>query len=102
MDWTMDKAIHEFISLSKQVFSKRKWLKPPILHHASQLMYSHRYKTDLVEAALQSAFGQGLLFGFNGSAKSDRVMVGVVAGVDGGRHLFLFTDYSRDSRGSGK
>jgi hypothetical protein len=102
MDWSIEKAISEFINLSKQAFSKRKWLREPIVRHAAQLMYSYRYESEGIETALQTAFGHGLLYGFNQSAKSNRVRTGVVAAVRGHDLPFLFTNYSRNSAGSGR
>jgi hypothetical protein len=101
MDWSVDKAISEFEKLSHEAFSKRQWLKVPMFRHTAQLLYSHRFKSEGINSALQKAFGQGLLFGFNASSSSDKVKVGVVAGVSGIRRPFLFTNYSRNSTGKG-
>lgn len=101
MDWSVEKAITEFENLSHEAFSKRQWLKVPMFRHTAQLLYSHRFKSEGIDGALQKAFGQGLLFGFNESSSSDKVKVGVVAGVTGIRRPFLFTNYSRNSTGRG-
>jgi hypothetical protein len=101
MDWSVAKAITEFESLSHQAFSKRYWLKVPMFRHTAQLLYSHRFKSEGIEGALKRAFGQGLLYGFNEASSSDKVKVGVVAGVSGVRRPFLFSNYSRNSTGRG-
>jgi hypothetical protein len=101
MDWPVDKAITEFENLSHQAFSKRFWLKVPMFRHTAQLLYSHRFNSEGIEGALKQAFGQGLLYGFNKASSSDKVKVGVVAGVPGIRRPFLFSNYSRNSTGRG-
>ena len=101
MDWSVDRAIAEFENLGHKAFSKRQWLEVPMFRHTAQLLYSHRFKSEGIESALQEAFGQGLLFGFNESSSSDKVKVGVVAGVTGIRRPFLFSNYSRNSTGKG-
>lgn len=101
MDWSVDKAITEFENLSHEAFSKRQWLKVPMFRHTAQLLYSYRFKSEGIDSALQKAFGQGLLFGFNESSSSDKVKVGVVSGVSGIRRSFLFSNYSRNSTGKG-
>ncbi|KAH7382108.1 hypothetical protein BKA64DRAFT_713345 [Cadophora sp. MPI-SDFR-AT-0126] len=98
-DWSVDKAITEFENLSHEAFSKRQWLKVPMFRHTAQLLYSHRFKSEGINSALQKAFGQELLFGFNESSSSDKVKVGVISGVSGIRRSFLFSNYSRNSTG---
>ena len=102
MNWPVEEAIKQFQSFSDQAFSKRQWLKVPMFRHTAQLLYSYRFKSEGIEGALQKAFGQGKLFGFNEVTSSEKVKVGVVAGVAGGRKPYLFTNYSRNSIGHGK
>jgi hypothetical protein len=101
MGWSMDEAVSEFEAFSHEAFSKRQWLKVPMFRHTAQLLYSYRFKSGGINSALQRAFGQGLLLGFNASSSSDQVKVGAVAGVSGIRRPFLFTNYSRNSTGKG-
>jgi len=101
MDWTVQKAITEFENLSCQAFLKRDGLKVPLFRHPAQLLYSYRFESHGIESALRKAFGQGRLYGFNGNTSSDRVKVGVVAGVAGVTQPILFTNYSRNSTGRG-
>jgi hypothetical protein len=101
-NWSIDTAIDEFEKLSEVAFLKRIWLKVPVFCHTAQLFCSYRYKSDGIEAALQTAFGQGPLFGHNESSSQDTVKVGVVSGVFGERQPYIFTNYSRDMAASGK
>ena len=99
MGWPVRKAIKEFERLSFESFSKSYRTGIPIFRNAMQLLYSYRYRDHGLNTALQSAFGQGLLFGPNESRTSEKVKVGVVAAVPGGRRPYLFTNYSRNSTG---
>jgi hypothetical protein len=101
MDWSVEHAITEFETLSNLAFSKRQWLKVPPFRHTAQLLYSHRFKSEGIDGALQKGFGEGLLYGFNKSSSSDKVKVGVVAGVSGVRRPYLFSNYTRNSTGLG-
>ncbi|KAL8786710.1 MAG: hypothetical protein Q9213_002647 [Squamulea squamosa] len=101
MGWSVKRAISEFERLSRQAFSKNDYAGIPVFRHSTQLLYSHRYKGKSLDNALQSAFGQRLLFGSNKSTNSEKVKVGVLAAVPGGRRPYLFTNYSRDSGGQG-
>ena len=69
----------------------------PFFRHSAQLLFSHRYKGEGLNSALRTAFGQALLFGPNESSTSEKVKVGVLAAVPGGRRPYLFTNYSRNS-----
>ena len=95
----MQRAINEFERLSKKAFSKNESTGIPIFRNLAQLVYSHRYKGEALNNALQEAFGQELLFGSNQSFNSDKVKVGVLAAVPGGRRPCLFTNYSRTTTG---
>ena len=99
MGWSVKDAISHFERLSDQAFSKRDWAGVPIFRDSTQLLFSHRFKSKNIDRALQEAFGQGLLFGPNEWSSSDKVKVGVVAAIPGGRRPYLFTNYSRNSTG---
>lgn len=71
----------------------------PVFRNSAQLLFSSRYKDKGLNTALKSAFGKGLLFGSNISSNSEKVKVGVLAAVPGGRRPYLFTNYSRNSNG---
>lgn len=100
MNWSVERAMHEFEKLSNLAFSKRQWLKVPVFRHGAQLLYSHRFMSEGIDGALQKAFSQGYLFGDSYSSV-EKVKVGVVAGVPGGRRPYLFSNYSRNSTGQG-
>ena len=97
MGWSVEKAISEFERLSAQAFAESDHRGIPKFRHSTQLLYSHRYKGEGLNGALQRAFGQGLLFGSSKSSTSEKVKVGVLAAVPGGRRPYLFTNYSRNS-----
>ncbi|CAF9904931.1 MAG: hypothetical protein HETSPECPRED_004827 [Heterodermia speciosa] len=91
------KAIHEFKRLSLQAFSNQDSKGPSLFRHSAQFLFSHRYKGEGLNSALQAAFGrQPLLFGPNEYSTSEKVKVGVLAAVPGGRRPYLFTNYSRN------
>ncbi|KAL9611586.1 MAG: hypothetical protein Q9167_003775 [Letrouitia subvulpina] len=102
MNWSVDRAISKFEKLSQEAFSKCRWLKVPLFRNAAQLLYSHRFKSEGIEGALQNAFRQGRLYGFSEHTSSERVKVGVVASVLGSHRPYLLTNYSRDSMGQGE
>ena len=97
MGWSVEKAIGEFEYLSARAFSKSDKTGIPVFRHSAQLLYSHRYKGQAIDMALQEVFGQGLLFGANETSHSEKVKVGVLAAVHGSRRPYLFTNYSRNS-----
>lgn len=99
MGWSIEKATGEFERLSARAFTERDFIGIPIFRHSAQLLFSHRYKDDGLNTALKTAFGEGLLFGPNKSTTSEKVKVGVLAGVPGGRRPYLFTNYSRNPTG---
>ena len=100
MNWSVDRAISEFEKLSQEAFSERRWLKNRLFRHAAKFLYSHRFESEGIENALQTAFPlQGRLFGFSEYMSSERVKVGVVASVLGSHRPYLLTNYSRDSTG---
>jgi predicted acylesterase/phospholipase RssA len=99
MGWSVERAIRKFEELSAEAFSKSDYTGIPIFRHSTQLLYSHRYKGEGLENALKQAFGQGQLFGPNEFSPSEKVKVGVLAAVPGGRRPYLFTNYSRNSTG---
>lgn len=97
MGWSVQKAIVEFQRLSGRAFSDH--IGIPMFRHTAQLLYSHRYAGEGLDLALQTAFGDGLLFGSKDTPASEKVKVGVLAGVPGGRRPYLFTNYSRNHTG---
>ena len=99
MGWPIERAIKEFARLSNQAFSRRDWLGIPIYRNPAQLLFSYRFRSDPINPALQEAFGQGLLFGPSESITSDKVKVGVLAAIPGGRRPYLFANYSRNPTG---
>jgi len=99
MGWSVQRAISEFERLSVQAFSKRELIGIPVFRNSAQLLFSSRYKGEGLNTALRRAFGEGLLFGSNKSSTSEKVKVGVLAAVPGGRRPYLFTNYSRNSTG---
>ena len=99
MGWSVRKAISEFERLSFEAFSKSDRKGIPIFRKTVQLLFSYRYHGHGLDAALKTAFGPGLLFGPNESWPSEKVKVGVLAAVPGGRRPYLFTNYSRNTTG---
>ena len=99
MGWSVRKAISDFERLSFKAFSKSDRTGIPIFRNTAQLLFSYRYRGHGLNTALESAFGQGLLFGPNESWTSEKVKVGVLAAVPGGRRPYLFTNYSRKTTG---
>ena len=99
MGWSVSRAVEKFERLSEQAFSKQDYAGIPIIRHATQLLFSHRYKGEAFKKALQGAFREGRLFGHNKYLSSERVKVGVLAAVPGGRRPHLFTNYSRNPTG---
>lgn len=99
MGWSVQKAIRKFERLSAQAFSEYDHTGVPMFRHTTQLLFSHRYRGEGLNLALRTAFGEGLLFGFNESSIAERVKVRVLAAVPGGRRPYLFTNYSRNHTG---
>lgn len=99
MNWNVERAISHCTALSKQAFSQRFWMKMGPFKHAAQLMYSHRFKAEGIENALEEAFQQGLLFGYNEHMSSEKVKVGVVVMVPGSHKPHLLSNHSRNSTG---
>lgn len=101
MGWSVQNAIEEFEYLSARAFSKRDKTGIPVFRHPAQLLFSHRYRGQAIDKALQEVFGEGLLFGPNETANSEKVKVGVLAAVHGSRRPYLFANYSRNPTGQG-
>ncbi|KAL8904081.1 MAG: hypothetical protein Q9207_003508 [Kuettlingeria erythrocarpa] len=99
MGWSVQEAIEKFERLSGQAFSKDDHTGIPMFRHTTQLLYSHRYKGKGLDEALRTAFGERLLFGPSDSPISEKVKVGVLAAVPGGRRPYLFANYLRNHTG---
>ncbi|KAI1427994.1 hypothetical protein F5Y12DRAFT_791152 [Xylaria sp. FL1777] len=97
-NWALVDAESRFIDLSKNIFSKRRAVKVPILSVITEPFCDFKYKTSGIESTLQDVFGQGHLFGQGEGRRNsgDEVKVGVVTCLDGRNQPCLIINYSRN------
>jgi hypothetical protein len=94
--WSVDTAMTEFERLVCEAFAPRYGVDVPILKHATQLLYSYRYKSSGIEGALKESFGEGVpLFGHTNTSP-ERVKVGVISLINEQGRPCLLANYSRN------
>ena len=104
--WTLGEATKRFKQLATRAFEKRRALRIPVYASLAVPFCTYKYKSEGIESALKSSFGNNYLFGQNkgapqspaGSLSSchDQVKVGVVACIDGRQQPCLLANYSRN------
>lgn len=103
MKWTLAEAIKNFEAFVKSAFSTRGFLRPwielPGIHLCAQLVCNYLFKSEDVEHALHTVFGdRTLLFGPSNSTESDSNKIAVVATCDEDEQPVLLTNYNREWR----
>jgi hypothetical protein len=107
MGWSLGEVIRRFSTLSKKAFTKRRSLDKPAISWLFQPFCTFRYQSDGINQALQTAFGDGFLFGQTKSnpeeheACCDMVKMGVVSCLEGRCQPCLITNYNRNPKPSG-
>ncbi|KAI1758229.1 acyl transferase/acyl hydrolase/lysophospholipase [Xylaria castorea] len=96
-NWSLVNAESTFKELVKTAFSKKWQLKVPVLNKISRKLLPVKYKTDGITSSLQSAFGEGYLFGqADGDSSGDTVKVAVVTCIEGQNQPTLIANYTRN------
>jgi hypothetical protein len=96
-NWPLVDAESTFKELVRTAFSKKLLLKLPFLSKVTKYFLSVKYKTEGIDSSLQSAFGEGYLFGQADSVNlGDAVKVAVVTCIEGRNQPTLIANYTRN------
>ena len=94
--WTVNQCVTEFVRLSDQAFTPRKFRHVVDLEEATTLYHGSKYKTKPLREALHSAFGDELLYGGRRKAHlSYATQVAVTATSGTGETGLVLANYSR-------
>ncbi|KAK4185147.1 hypothetical protein QBC35DRAFT_538384 [Podospora australis] len=87
--WSVSRCMQHFKEVTTQAFTPRKWKKLAFLGHKSQ------YRTQPLESALKSAFGdRDILFGGASSEERSQIQVAVTSTLAAQNQPVILTNYS--------
>ncbi|TGJ87061.1 hypothetical protein E0Z10_g1710 [Xylaria hypoxylon] len=98
--WSIDECIERFRALVGKAFTPRKGQEIRGIRHLQLFIKRSKYETKPIEDALQSAFGDGNLFGTRQKNGSHRLKVAVAAVSEAGTKSLVLSNYNTND-GSG-